>query len=56
MRFNDREGRTKQTNQRWAIDLIEEAPIVFVNKRIVACFGGDNPALGHPKVDPVQDF
>ena len=42
--------KQKQTNTRWAIDLIAEQPIIKVNTRIVACYGGDNPALGHPKV------
>merc|ERR1712165_195977 len=43
-------GREKQTNKRWAIDLIAEEPVIMVKTRIVACTGGDNPALGHPKV------
>merc|ERR1711997_202887 len=47
LRFMD---RTKQTNTRWAADLIAEVPIIKVKTRIVACTGGDNPALGHPKV------
>ena len=47
LRFMD---RTKQTNTRWAIDLIAEVPPKIVEKRIVACEGDPNPALGHPKV------
>merc|ERR1712156_64700 len=47
LRFMD---RMKQTNTRWAMDLIAEVPIIKVKTRIVACTGGDNPALGHPKV------
>ena len=43
-------GREKQTNKRWAIDLIAEEPIIMVHKRIVGCEGDKNPALGHPKV------
>ena len=43
-------GREKQTNQRWAIDLIQEEPVIMVHKRIVGCEGDKNPALGHPKV------
>merc|ERR1711956_108780 len=50
LRFMDREGRTKQTNKKWAMDLIAEVPIIMVDTRIVACAGGPNPALGHPKV------
>ena len=43
-------GKQKQTNQRWAMDLINEVPVIKVDKRIVACEGSPNPALGHPKV------
>merc|ERR1712088_1162167 len=50
LRFMDREGRVKQTNTRWAMDLIAEVPPIMVDTRIVACTGGPNPALGHPKV------
>ena len=46
-RFMD---KTKETNTNWAIDLISKVPPVQVNKRIVACEGSPNPALGHPKV------
>ena len=50
-RYLSKEGiLEKQTNERWAIDLIEEVPPIIVTTRIVACTGGDNPALGHPKV------
>ena len=40
----------KQVNDRWAIDLIADVPPKVVKKRIVACEGDENPALGHPKV------
>ena len=50
LRFMDREGRTKQTNTRWAIDLIAQVPPIMVDTRIVGCEGDPNPALGHPKV------
>lgn len=43
-------GKEKQTNERWAIDLIAKVPPKIVHKRIVACEGDSNPALGHPKV------
>ena len=46
-RFMDKE---KQTNQRWAADLIQEMPVIKVKTRIVATTGHPNPALGHPKV------
>merc|ERR1711894_596796 len=36
LRFMDREGRTKQTNTRWAIDLIAQVPPIMVDTRIVA--------------------
>ena len=40
----------KEVNTNWAIKLINKIPVIMVNKRVVACTGGDNPALGHPKV------
>jgi NADH dehydrogenase (ubiquinone) Fe-S protein 6 len=43
-------NNTKQTNTRWAIDLIAQVPPKIVTKRVVACEGDKNPALGHPKV------
>ena len=43
-------GKEKQTNTRWAIDLIAKIPPKGVHQRIVACEGDPNPALGHPKV------
>ena len=43
-------GRDKQTNENWAIDLIQEVPVKTVHTRVVGCEGDDNPALGHPKV------
>ena len=50
LRYIDREGRTKQTNTRWAMDIIAEIPPKMVDTRIVYCEGDPNPALGHPKV------
>ncbi|XP_067936558.1 NADH dehydrogenase [ubiquinone] iron-sulfur protein 6, mitochondrial-like [Watersipora subatra] len=47
VRFLD--GKEKQVNERFAIDLIaEQAPRVST-KRVVSCDGGGGP-LGHPKV------
>ena len=43
-------NKTKETNTMWAIDLIAKVPPILVDKRVVACDGGSNPALGHPKV------
>jgi len=42
--------KEKQTNPRWAIDLIAEEPVIKSKTRIVGCDGGANPALGHPRV------
>ena len=39
----------RQTNERWAIDLIKEVPPKEVDARVVACDGGPG-ALGHPRV------
>ena len=47
-RFMGKEG--KQTNTRWAMDLIKEVPVIKVKSRVVGCEGDSNPALGHPKV------
>merc|ERR1719189_1254807 len=52
LRFMD---KTKETNTKWAIDLIAAVPPIMVDKRVVACEGHHpdhpkNPALGHPKV------
>uniref|UniRef100_A0A182SC43 Zf-CHCC domain-containing protein n=1 Tax=Anopheles maculatus TaxID=74869 RepID=A0A182SC43_9DIPT len=41
---------TKVVNPNWAIKLIDEAPIVKSEQRVVCCDGGTDPALGHPKV------
>ena len=41
---------SKQTNSRWAIDLIAQVPPKMVSSKVVACEGDKNPALGHPKV------
>ena len=43
-------GKAKETNTKWAIDLIAKVPPKLVDKNVVACDGGPNPALGHPKV------
>jgi NADH dehydrogenase (ubiquinone) Fe-S protein 6 len=45
-RFLDRE---KQVNEKFAIDLVAEEPVVVVDGRHVYCDGGHG-ALGHPKV------
>jgi len=42
-------GLQKETNKKWAIDLIAEVPPQKVTKRIVSCDGGGGP-LGHPKI------
>lgn len=42
-------GLEKQTNTRWAIDLIKEVPPKVVTTRKVSCDGGGG-ALGHPKI------
>ena len=42
--------KTKETNTEWAIDRIAKVPPILVNKSVVGCDGGANPALGHPKV------
>ena len=47
LRFMD---KTKETNEKWAMELIANIPPIVVNTRVVACHGGSNPALGHPKV------
>ncbi|XP_064080538.1 NADH dehydrogenase [ubiquinone] iron-sulfur protein 6, mitochondrial-like [Macrobrachium nipponense] len=39
----------RQTNERWAINLIKEVPPKGVDARVVACDGGPG-ALGHPRV------
>merc|ERR1712179_532506 len=39
----------KQTNERWAIDLVAQVPPKPVKTRVVACAGGPG-ALGHPIV------
>ena len=48
IRFEDGQ---KEVNSQWAIDLIAKVPPTIVEgKRVVACDGGSNPALGHPRV------
>lgn len=42
-------GLTKETNDRWAIDLIAAVPPKVVTTRKVSCDGGGG-ALGHPKI------
>nr|XP_053653547.1 NADH dehydrogenase [ubiquinone] iron-sulfur protein 6, mitochondrial-like [Cherax quadricarinatus] len=39
----------RQTNERWAINLIKEVPPKAVKSRVVACDGGPG-GLGHPRV------
>ena len=46
VRFQDVTG--KLVNQKWAIDLVAEDPIVVTDKRTVVSTGGG--PLGHPKV------
>ncbi|UYV66384.1 NDUFS6 [Cordylochernes scorpioides] len=41
--------RPKQTNEMWAIDLINKVPPKPMKNRVVSCDGGGG-ALGHPKV------
>ena len=38
--------KTKETNTEWAIDLIAKVPPIQVDKSVVGCDGGANPALG----------
>lgn len=47
MRFLD--GKGKEVNERFAIDLIAEVPPIASTSRVVSCDGGGGP-LGHPKV------
>jgi len=47
-RFQD--VNQKEVNTKWAIDLIAQVPPIMCDKRVVACDGGSNPALGHPRV------
>lgn len=46
LRFIDKE---KQINERFAIDLIADEPIIKCKDRVVSCDGGDG-SLGHPRV------
>nr|XP_045618125.1 NADH dehydrogenase [ubiquinone] iron-sulfur protein 6, mitochondrial-like [Procambarus clarkii] len=39
----------RQTNERWAINLIKDVPPKAVKSRVVACDGGPG-ALGHPRI------
>merc|ERR1712106_143667 len=39
----------KQTNERWAMDLVSQVPPKIVKERIVACSGGPG-GLGHPRI------
>ena len=42
----------KEINVNFAIDWIKKQPVVeVVGKRRVACTGGGDPALGHPKAE-----
>ena len=47
VRFMD--GKEKQVNEQFAIDLIAKQPPTASSKRVVSCDGGGGP-LGHPKV------
>ncbi|XP_076043338.1 NADH dehydrogenase (ubiquinone) 13 kDa A subunit [Oratosquilla oratoria] len=40
----------RQTNTRWAMDLIKEVPPKVVNTRIAICEGHGTGPLGHPKI------
>ena len=42
-------GKSKEVNERWAIDLIDEEAPIAVKGRGTFCDGGDGP-LGHPRV------
>jgi NADH dehydrogenase (ubiquinone) Fe-S protein 6 len=42
-------GLKKQTNTKWAIDLISQVPPKKVHQKVVSCDGGGG-ALGHPKI------
>jgi NADH dehydrogenase (ubiquinone) Fe-S protein 6 len=46
VRFID---RSKQVNERFAIDLVAEEPVAVINSSHTWCNGGD-AGLGHPKV------
>ncbi|CAL4236486.1 unnamed protein product, partial [Meganyctiphanes norvegica] len=39
----------KQTNERWAIDLVSQVPAKSVTTRVVSCDGGPG-GLGHPRI------
>uniref|UniRef100_A0A3Q3IHG1 NADH dehydrogenase [ubiquinone] iron-sulfur protein 6, mitochondrial n=1 Tax=Monopterus albus TaxID=43700 RepID=A0A3Q3IHG1_MONAL len=42
-------GRQKEVNKNFAIKLVAEEPVTYVETRVVFCDGGGG-ALGHPKV------
>ncbi|XP_018582652.2 NADH dehydrogenase [ubiquinone] iron-sulfur protein 6, mitochondrial [Scleropages formosus] len=42
-------GRQKEVNENFAINLVDEEPISYVETNVVSCDGGGG-ALGHPKV------
>ncbi|XP_048057189.1 NADH dehydrogenase [ubiquinone] iron-sulfur protein 6, mitochondrial [Megalobrama amblycephala] len=42
-------GRQKEVNENFAINLVAEEPVSYVESRTVSCDGGGG-ALGHPKV------
>ncbi|KAL4630004.1 NADH dehydrogenase-like [Arapaima gigas] len=42
-------GREKEVNENFAITLVAEEPISYVETNVVSCDGGGG-ALGHPKV------
>lgn len=40
----------KMINDKFAIDLIQKVPAKVVDKKIIACDGGGNRLLGHPRI------
>ncbi|XP_023683416.2 NADH dehydrogenase [ubiquinone] iron-sulfur protein 6, mitochondrial [Paramormyrops kingsleyae] len=42
-------GRQKEVNENFAIQLVAEEPVSYVQTNVVSCDGGGG-ALGHPKV------
>ncbi|XP_061738526.1 NADH dehydrogenase [ubiquinone] iron-sulfur protein 6, mitochondrial [Nerophis ophidion] len=42
-------GRQKEVNTNFAIKLVAEEPVTYIEDRVVSCDGGGG-ALGHPKV------
>uniref|UniRef100_A0A671L9R1 NADH:ubiquinone oxidoreductase subunit S6 n=1 Tax=Sinocyclocheilus anshuiensis TaxID=1608454 RepID=A0A671L9R1_9TELE len=42
-------GRQKEVNENFAISLVAEEPVTYVESRVVSCDGGGG-AIGHPRV------